>query len=309
MTPLRLLVKIAALAALVLFAPAAMARHDAGAPQRDTAAAAPLPQARPALWKLADKDTTIYLFGTIHILPGGVDWFHGPLAYAFNHSDVLVTELPDMPPGEVLKAIARHGVLPAGESLREKLGADRRSLYEAALTALGQPPTMFDRSPPWVPAMTLPLLAIQKYGYASDHGVEAMLDARAKDRRIPRLGLETLDFQLGLFTGQSETQQMQFLDTVVKGLPEMKGLIEAMVTAWSAGDADRLAALLNADEDGPAFAEMMLYSRNRTWAQWIEARMDQPGTVFLAVGAGHLAGPRSVGDLLTRDGYRVSRVQ
>jgi len=297
--------RAATLAAAMLLAPATMAAQGPAAP---VAAVTPV-QAKPALWKLADKDTTIYLFGTIHILPDGVDWFHGPLAYAFNHSDVLVTELPDVAPVEVMKSIARYGVLPAGESLREKLGDERRGRYEAAMTALGQQPAMFDRSRPWVPAMLLPLLAVQKYGYAPDRGVEATLDARAKERKLPREGLETLDFQFGLFTQQSEAQQIEFLDTVVKGIPEMKGLIEAMVKAWSAGDADQLAAVLNADDDDPAFAEMMLYSRNRTWTKWIEARMQQPGTVFLAVGAGHLAGPKSVGDLLTKDGFRLTRVQ
>lgn len=294
------------MAAALLLAPATMA---AQAPAIPAAASAATAQANPALWKLADKDTTIYLFGTIHILPDGVDWFHGSLAYAFNHSDVLVTELPDVSPVEVMKSIARYGVLPAGESLREKLGDERRGRYEAAMTVLGQQPAMFDRSKPWVPAMLLPLLAIQKYGYAPDRGVEATLDAKAKERNIPREGLETLDFQFGLFNEQSEAQQIEFLDTVVKGIPEMKGLIESMVKAWSAGDADQLAAVLNADDDDQAFAEMMLYSRNRTWAKWIEARMDQPGTVFLAVGAGHLAGPKSVGDLLSKDGFRLTRVQ
>lgn len=298
----------AALAVAALLGPAASAQQRTPTPQ--PAAIAPVSvQAKPALWKLVDKDTTIYLFGTIHILPDGVDWFHGPLAYAFNHSDVLVTELPDVAPVEVMKSIARYGVLPAGESLRAKLGDERRGRYETAMTALGQQPAMFDRSKPWVPAMLLPLLAVEKYGFNPEHGVEAALDAKAKERKLPRKGLETLDFQFGLFTQQSEAQQIEFLDTVVKGIPEMKGLIESMVKAWSAGDADQLAAVLNADDDDPAFAEMMLYSRNRTWTKWIEARMDQPGTVFLAVGAGHLAGPKSVGDLLSKDGFRLTRVQ
>ena len=305
MMKLKTTLRAATLAAAMLLAPATMAAQSTPSPA--TATAAPV-QAKPALWKLADKDTTIYLFGTIHILPDGVDWFRGPLAYAFNHSDVLVTELPDVSPVEVMKSIARYGVLPAGESLREKLGEERRGRYEAAMTALGQQPAMFDRSKPWVPAMLLPLLAIQKYGYAADRGVEATLDAKAKERKLPREGLETLDFQFGLFTQQSEAQQIEFLDTVVKGIPEMKGLIELMVKAWSAGDADQLVAVLNTEED-PAFSEMMLYSRNRTWTKWIEARMQQPGTVFLAVGAGHLAGPKSVGDLLTKDGFRLTRVQ
>ncbi|MEQ1497032.1 MAG: TraB/GumN family protein [Novosphingobium sp.] len=305
---LRSIFKGAALAAFALLGSATLAQQRL--PTQQPIVAVPAPdQAKPALWKLADKDTTIYLFGTIHILPKGVDWFHGPVAYAFNHSDLLVTELPDVPQSEFVGSLARYGVLPAGQSLRDKLSEDRRGRYEGAMAGLDLPVESFDRSRPWVPAMLMPLLAVQKFGFEPGHGVEATLDAHAKEKTIPRIGLETLDFQFGLFSTQSEAEQIEFLDTVVKGIPEMKGLISQMVVKWSAGDAAELAGLLNADED-PAFAEMMLYSRNRNWAKWIEARMAQPGTVFVAVGAGHLGGgAKSVNDLLTRDGFRLTRVQ
>jgi uncharacterized protein YbaP (TraB family) len=83
-----------------------------------------------------------------------------------------------------------------------------------------------------------------------------------------------------------------------------------MVKAWSEGDADRLAALMNESmKDDPALAERLLYARNRNWAQWIDDRLDQPGTVFMAVGAGHLAGKESVQDALATRGIQSVRVQ
>ena len=48
----------------------------------------------PALWKVADDDTTVYLFGTIHALPEGKDWYSGTIAKAFDASGELVTEIP-----------------------------------------------------------------------------------------------------------------------------------------------------------------------------------------------------------------------
>ena len=298
----RLFVPLAALIALA--GPAVWARQPAPAPP---IAAAPV-EARPALWKLADHDTTIYLFGTVHILPKGVNWFNGPVEDAFNRADLLVTELPDITPVDFMKGMAKYGVLPAGQSLREKLGEERRGRFEAALAGLGQRPEMFDRNKPWVPATLIPLLAIQKVGYDPAFGVEAVLDAKAKERKIARAGLETIDFQFGLLGGQSEEQQIEYLDAVITGVPEMQDTIAQMVTLWLAGDEAGLAAMLNVDQE-PEFAEAMLYSRNRTWARWIENRMAQPGTVFIAVGAGHLGAARSVGDLLARSGYRLTRVQ
>jgi len=82
-----------------------------------------------------------------------------------------------------------------------------------------------------------------------------------------------------------------------------------MVTEWVEGDADALAALMNEGMSDPEAAEALLYSRNRNWAEWIDARLEQPGTVFMAVGAGHLAGEKSVQDYLTERGIVSKRVQ
>ena len=37
-------------------------------------AAPAAPEAKPAMWKLSDPDTTIYLFGTLHVQPSDLKW-------------------------------------------------------------------------------------------------------------------------------------------------------------------------------------------------------------------------------------------
>ncbi|MCX7676523.1 MAG: TraB/GumN family protein, partial [Alteraurantiacibacter sp.] len=54
--------------------------------------------------------------------------------------------------------------------------------------------------------------------------------------------------------------------------------------------------------------DRLLIQRNANWVRWIERRLEQPGTVFVAVGAGHLAGPGSVQDQLQERGHVVSRI-
>ena len=136
-------------------------------------------QAHPALWKLSDHDTTIYLFGTIHLLPPGIDWLNGPLAFALDHSDTLMTELPDLPPGDVAAALLRHGSLAADKNLRKMMSDKQRTQLEAVLTRLGLPLTIFDRKKPWVAAATLPTLQLQKAGYNLESGAETSLTKRA----------------------------------------------------------------------------------------------------------------------------------
>ena len=83
-----------------------------------------------------------------------------------------------------------------------------------------------------------------------------------------------------------------------------------MLAAWARGDVKAIGKSFNEDlAESPALQEALLKRRNASWSRWIERRMAQPGTIMVAVGAGHLAGDSSVQNLLEKQGYRVRRVQ
>lgn len=264
---------------------------------------------RPALWKIADEDTTIWLFGTVHILPPGIDWLKGPVASALDGSEQLVTEILDPGPGEMAALIADKATRAPGTTLRETLEPTERAEYEAALQSLSVPVTMFDRYDAWYAAVGLSTLPLMQLGYASENGVEKALVARADERDMAHIGLETPASQIGIFDALPEATQERYLASVLDQLPTVKTDLAAMVEAWKAGDADTLAGLINDAEADVELLEMLLIRRNRTWAGWISNRLQQPGTVFMAVGAGHLAGIGSVQDQLATAGIVAERVQ
>jgi uncharacterized protein len=264
---------------------------------------------RPALWKLADADTTIYLFGTIHLLPEGINWYAGPVAEAFEGSDILITEIPEDVGGASAGLLMKHGVLPAGQSLRATMSASERGKFEAALAQQGIPAAAFDRYKPWFAAIALATLPLQREGFLLNQGVEAQLEVRNKARGKGRLGLETLEYQLSIFSRLPPAVQKRYLFQVIEAMPTIREDVGKMVAAWAAGDAAALAALINAEEEDPAMYKALLTDRNKTWAVWIAKRMEQPGTVFVAVGAGHLGGKDSVQDVLAKAGHQTSRVQ
>lgn len=268
--------------------------------------AAPL---RPALWKVADADTTIYLFGTIHLLPAGKNWYHGDLATAFEQSAELVTEIPEVDPAQSQKVLLSRGVLPPGKTLRSLLSKKERTAYENALKAYGIPPAAFDRFKPWYASVVLSTLPLAREGYDIGSGVEAQLHEFSKARSVPRSGLETLDYQLGLFDGLPAKVQKRYLLEVIAVMPTITRDINRMVDAWGKGDPATLAQLMNDMQDDPVLLKTLLIDRNRNWASWIRARLAQPGTVFVAVGAGHLGGKDSVQELLAKQGTTVERVQ
>lgn len=304
---LRVLLAAAGLAAginpLLAHAPSAAA----------SAAEAPSPapiRSGPALWKVADEDTTIYLFGTVHILPRNTDWFDPTLAAALTASDTLVTEISDAAmkaPGtqQVMKARA---LLPEGVAMRAFLNDRQRAAFDAALRRTGLPDAAFDRYKPWLAAMVLSTAQLVDAGFERSEGVERILDRRAGPG-MARSGLETPEQQLRIFDDLPMAAQADYLAEVAAGLDEVVSGTDELVAAWRSGDVEALARLMNDGMDDPATAERLLYARNRNWAQWVAARLAEPGTVFIAVGAAHLAGSHSVQHYLARGGLRITRIR
>ena len=263
----------------------------------------------PALWKVADEDTTIYLFGTVHVLPKDLEWYDATIAEAFDSSGTIVTEIPMDAASEAQMAqlTQAKGMLPAGTTLRSLLNAEQTAAYTAAMGKIGIPVEAFDPVKPWLAGLTLSILPLMQQGYDPNSGVEKVLLAKAEGKE--KGALETAEFQLGIFDGMTQEAQVAFMMEAATGIDEVKPMLDRMVAEWAKGDADRLAEVMNEGMSDPAVAEALLYKRNANWAEWIDTRLDTPGTVFIAVGAGHLAGAKSVQDYLAQKGIAVTRVK
>ena len=262
----------------------------------------------PALWVVKDADTTIYLFGSVHILKPGLGWFDDGVKTAFDASDQLVLEMVEPPAAEVQAMFGQLAMDQKGKALRSKMNDADRAVYEAAMGKLGIPAAAFDPFEPWAAAMTLSLLAMQKSGFDPNSGVEKQLTAAANITKKPIAGLETMEFQLGVFDTLAETEQVQFLVETAKDIDDAGATMDKMVDLWAAPDPEKLGALMNEEMTSRVLYDALLTKRNANWAKWISARMAKPGVIFIAVGAGHLAGPTSVQALLPAYGLNATRV-
>lgn len=274
------------------------------------AAATATTDADPALWVVKDDDTTIYLFGTVHVLKPGLSWFDEAVKDAFDKSDEMMLELV-MPEDQaaVAKTMMPLAMDTTGKTIPSRLTADELKAYQAALVSVGVPANAFDSFEPWFPAMTLSVLPLTKLGYDPEQGAEKLLTKFAKADSKPVAGLETLEEQLGFFDKLPETQQVAFLNAVVKDIDKLGPILDKMVGLWAKGDPDGLAVTMNESMAAtPELAQILLYDRNARWADQIKTRMDKPGTVFIAVGAGHLAGEKSVQDYLKDRGLTATRI-
>ena len=265
--------------------------------------------ADPALWVVKDADTTIYLFGTVHVLKPGLSWFDEAVKATFDKSDELVLEMLEPDTATMQGLIMKTALNPAGPTLTEKLPADKREAYAKAMTDVGVPAAALDRFDPWFAAVTLSLAGLPKLGYDPESGAERTLSVAAKAANKQVIGLETAEQQLGYFDNLPEPLQVKFLVSTVDDYPRMATELEKMIASWSAGDPETLGKTMNEElADTPELAKVLLADRNARWADWIKARMQTPGTVFVAVGAGHLAGKDSVLVRLAERGLSSQRV-
>lgn len=265
--------------------------------------------ADPALWVVKDDDTTIYLFGTMHALKPDLVWFDDAVAGAFEQSDELVLEMLEPDSAAIAPVLQKSALAAPGQGLSKVLTPDQYARFTAASEKIGIPPASLEPLKPWFAGITLASAPLGQMGYQADKGAEKVLMAAAAKRGLKQVGLETFDQQMGFFADLSEADQVAFLMSGVDDMGDMDQTFARMETAWATGNTDAAAALLNEGmDDTPVLYDVLLAKRNARWAEWIDARMKQPGTVFVAVGAGHLAGNDSVQVRLAERGLTATRV-
>jgi uncharacterized protein YbaP (TraB family) len=248
------------------------------------AAAAGPPIDQPAMFVVHDADTTIYIFGTFHALDGRSQWFGNHVQEAFEHSDELVLEtlVPEGPqPGLLTPPLRAPSVTPSASFL--------------ATTRLA-------------------INAGQSQGMQVGNGADMVLRRVAEAEGKPVEGLETLQLQLDMFNHMpasaapaAQPRPGQPIESGrMDGLSKVMGEMQA---AWKHGDQTVFVHMLaQLRQASPDTYRMMFTERNERWADWIRARMQSPGTVFVAVGAGHLAGPDSLLVQLAQRGIPSQRV-
>jgi uncharacterized protein len=266
--------------------------------------------ADPALWVVKDADTTVYLFGTVHVLKPGLRWFDEGVKTAFDASDELVLELVAPDNAQMNALVMELGMNAKGPPLSSQLPPAEAAKLRAALPGFGMPADGLDHADPWLAATMLSVLPLRALGYDDNAGAEPVLTAEAKVSGKKITGLETARQQLGFFDALPPAVQRKLLVETIDDLPNAGAHVDQAVTAWRKGDADGLARLVNADmASAPELNQALLVRRNRNWAGWIARRMEKPGTVFVAVGAGHLAGGESVQAELAKRGLKAERVR
>lgn len=292
---------------LALFVAIAGVPADALAQTTAPAAAAPIHGEGPALWVIKDADSTLYLFGSVHVLRPTTGWASPRVEAAFDSASDIWFEIsnPD-DQAAVMPLIQQHGLSPE-TPLSSRLTPEENVELEAAAQAMGASAAQLQPMKPWLAALSLSVAPLVKAGYDPKSGVELVLKARAEAAGKPIHGFETIDKQIGILAGLPEDVQMAFLRETLKDYENAVTMLDGMVEAWAKGDVATLDRVMVEEmkEASPALYQALLVDRNTDWANQIQTLLEGSGTAFIAVGAGHLTGDESVQAILQQRGVTV----
>ena len=268
--------------------------------------------AHPALWEVSDPDTTIYLFGTIHLLPQNYQWRTAKFNEAMEKSQKLVVEtiVDDKNPTKLMAAMASIGFAKGLPPLSERVSPDKKAALAAAIKKSGIPPLVFDQMKTWTAGFTLLSVQFRDMGLKGADGVEAVLRNSFTTEGKPIGELETNIEQLGFFDTLPEPAQRALLEGALGEQQGMDKEFAGMLDSWARGDVKGIARTFDRDlAASPELQQALIQRRNANWTKWIEQRLAEPGSVMVAVGAGHLAGKQSVIEMLRKQGLRVRQIQ
>lgn len=273
--------------------------------------ARPAAPPQPALWVVRDADSTLYLFGTIHLRKPGALW-GGPAALAaLNEAQDVWTELEvDAAKEAALQGLVVQYGIDREHPLSTKVDPARAPQLRAAAAKLGLPPTGFEAMKPWLASLTLTVVPMVQAGYDPNAGVDRSIDRIARAAGKTMRWFETSEEQIRFLSGGSEAMQLQMLYESLDSIDEGPAALVAMETAWEKGDDRALATEMVAEmaHAYPELYEALLKKRNAAWTDVLIRELAGSGVDFVAVGAAHLAGPDSVQHMLRARGVAVERL-
>lgn len=275
-------------------------------------AARPYPQAstaEPALWVIRDADSTLYLFGTVHLLRPATVWETPRVMAAFDASTDIWFEVDDVAgDADTSMLIASHG-LTSGRPLSRLLSPEDRRALSAAVSRAGLTDGQVDGFRPWLASLIVGNAPLLEAGYDPASGVETRLRERAAVAGKPVRGLETMEDQFLYLADLPEETQIDLLRHMIQPPEVMLADLDASVAAWVVGDMAGLerAISLPMRRGSEALYQAIIVRRSVLLADHLQTVLAGSGVSFVALGAGYLAGEDSVQSVLADRGVAVTR--
>ncbi|MEO6722375.1 MAG: TraB/GumN family protein [Ferruginibacter sp.] len=248
-----------------------------------------------------------YLFGTMHVSSKMVFHLSDSFYYAMKNVDAVALELnPDLWQGQMVNLdrlkqnYANFIQAPTGDFLTEN--SFRINKFDTELkSALNSEPTIVNS------------LLYRSYKAREDFEEDTFLDLyifqTGKKLGKRSAGVEdyyeTEKVVLEAYADMAKEKKKKNVD--MEG-ESFRDIFQKIQDAYRSGDLDLMDSLDLMTERSDAFREKFLYKRNEIQASSIDTII-QHHSLFVGVGAAHLAGPRGIIELLRKMGYTLRPIK
>lgn len=267
--------------------------------------------AAPALWEVRDADSSVWLFGSVHLLRPATEWRTPLFDDLVKKADKVYFETDVSPAGQVAVTSKTFelGFYRDGTLLSKRLDEAAMEKLRMAAQAHDIPVPSLLIMRPWMVATTLSVVALSNAGYDPLSGVETVLGIEIDDGRTGFL--ETPEEQVSMLSGGDENEQMSMLQATLDSMENVGEDTDRMVDAWLAGTPDALGDTFTAQMAGydQSFMTRLIDDRNANWVVQIKRMLAENEEALLVVGAAHLIEDTSVVKLLEAEGFTSERLQ
>jgi uncharacterized protein YbaP (TraB family) len=264
------------------------------------------------LWKIQSNTNTVYLLGSVHCMKKEMYPLHTQIEDAFQLADILVVEadINDMSRIDLQKMLGSSFYF-EGDSLEKHISPETFERVKKEFDEFGMPSLLITRQKPWFLALTLTSLKLAQLGFDPAYGIDVhFLNAASGKKKIGEL--ESIDYQIDLLSGFSDSEQEAFLLYALNDMNSLEKNTDALMTAWKTGDTRGMELIIGGnihkDRTAADIYDKLLYTRNKNMVSKITEYLQTRETYFVIVGAGHLVGERGIVELLRKRGYLVEQL-
>ena len=263
------------------------------------------------LWSIKTDYSTIYLLGSVHLLTSDAYPLDKNIEEAYRTSKKIVfeTDIGGMKTPAVQEHMTTLALYSGGQTLQQNISQETYRLLEKKTAEVGLSMAQLSHVRPWMCALMLVLLELQKMGFDPNYGIDQYFFNKAQQDKKEMVFFESIEYQISLFAGMDSYEEESFLQQMLEELEVVKTMLYDIVSSWENGDATQLGSILHISfKDHPDIYDRFLVQRNKAWVSKIEDLIAYGDNALVIVGAGHLVGPDNLLQLLRNRGYTIEQI-
>ena len=302
--------KILIISLLALVTASSYARVDASAPKLKADASAKS-ATRGLLFEIKSGDKVAYLFGSIHIAKADFYPMSPKVEAAYSQADTVAVEA-DTTDMNAVQAVMPKMMYAAPDKLENHLTPAPWANFKAMF---GPSSEQMQGLKPFTITSAIAVQMGMQMGFDPAHGIDNHFIKRSKTDKKTLVELESLDFQADIIGGLNDEESDALISSLIDGMKkgEMMKEFQNIVTSWNDADTIAIAKVFeesaNKNVGSKRIMKMLMDDRNEGMVAKINDMMKAGKKLFVVVGAGHLAGKKSVVDLLKKQGLEVTQIR